>query len=215
MQYKDFERPFCLCGCGEKVGNDENSHWRTSKSLFKPGHNSRFGIPWTAKEKEESKKLIYKIIYIDKKKAIFVDVEKSRRIIERKKKKLNYKYEDRYLKTKRENGKRKSITTPIEEIIAAHSALLFNKDSNKCWCCQSSVYLEKCHIRAESDGGSLHPDNLILLCESCHNLQHFWAYSPEWNKEKLYDWFKWMDECPKSVKSSTFSIWTNKMFNTL
>jgi len=198
--------PFCFCGCGQRIGsNNPHSRWKISRTIFKSGHGAhKYGIPWTDAEKKNAKEKIYTKKIVDGQKKLIVNVEISREIIEEKKKQINYKYENKYLETKLENGKRKRITTPVCEIIAAHSKILENKNPNKCWACQLKPFEEKAHIVADSDGGDLSPENLVLLCSSCHSLQHFWSYSKTWNIEKQYDWFKWMWNCPSSVKISTF-----------
>lgn len=42
-------------------------------------------------------------------------------------------------------------------------------DYPTCFVCGKDKYLEKCHIIPKEKGGSATPDNLVLLCRSCHS----------------------------------------------
>ena len=57
---------------------------------------------------------------------------------------------------------------------------------NHCWRCgKETKSLEMCHIIAEQFSGKKTPDNLVLLCKSCHK------EAPDFNeKDKMWDWIK-------------------------
>lgn len=81
------------------------------------------------------------------------------------------------------------------EIIEAHKSILteLNLNPNLCWACQLYDCSQKAHIIAVSDLGENEPLNLVLLCESCHDIQHAWSfYTHNWNLEKQYEWLRMM-----------------------
>ena len=57
---------------------------------------------------------------------------------------------------------------------------------NHCWRCgKKTSHLEKCHIIAEQFGGKKTPDNLVILCNSCHK------EAPDFNQtDKMWNWIK-------------------------
>lgn len=54
------------------------------------------------------------------------------------------------------------------------------RDGGKCTLCGSEENLEAHHILYREFGGSDHPDNLITLCEACHDFAH--SEDPQVNK---------------------------------
>ncbi len=53
--------------------------------------------------------------------------------------------------------------------------LVFWRDLSICKCCgKKTDNYEIHHIRSQVEGGSNHPQNLVLLCINCHNLTKSW-----------------------------------------
>jgi len=57
-----------------------------------------------------------------------------------------------------------SRNMPSREAIAS----AWDKDANSCWACGDGFNLQRCHIRSKKNGGSDAPQNLTILCASCH-----------------------------------------------
>jgi hypothetical protein len=46
----------------------------------------------------------------------------------------------------------------------------YGNPEETCWACgYKSTCLERCHLKAKNRGGTLHPNNLVLLCGECHH----------------------------------------------
>jgi hypothetical protein len=43
--------------------------------------------------------------------------------------------------------------------------------AKQCWACGAIGHVDRAHIVAHSDGGSMHPSNFFLLCGVCHREQ--------------------------------------------
>ncbi len=73
-------------------------------------------------------------------------------------------------------------------------------DLAHCWACNKTfrggskgyntpnLGLQRCHIIPHSLGGSDHPSNLLLMCESCHTV------SPDTSNERYF--WKWFERVP-------------------
>ena len=66
----------------------------------------------------------------------------------------------------------KRLNMPKKKDIKNHWAIKYNDDfflQDDCWGCGLPFNTERCHLFSHHKGGSMHPDNLILLCKMCHN----------------------------------------------
>jgi len=101
-----------------------------------------------------------------------------------------------------------------ELIVEAHQSFLTQNNINPqiCWACQLTIYIEKCHIIAASSGGENNPENLVLLCPYCHNLQHgFEDKIKNWDLKRQYDWLIMMNNWEWGTISELVDILSVKL----
>ena len=61
----------------------------------------------------------------------------------------------------------------------------WDEGHKRCWRCGYTNYLERCHIIPKSLDGLNTPDNLVLLCNTCHR------EAPDINdSDVMFDWIK-------------------------
>lgn len=90
---------------------------------------------------------------------------------------------------------------------------LIEDSGGRCSFCGDTSFLHVHHIQPISQGGSHLPENLIVLCESCHSLQHgskSFSYNEKSNKTDL---MLKIDEITNAIKNTCFLSFHYRKYN--
>ena len=68
------------------------------------------------------------------------------------------------------------------------SEVLFRESRNQCGICGSQAYLETAAIKAMYLGGSSTPDNMIVLCPTCHRIVDTFLHDENVLRKVKQDW---------------------------
>ena len=91
-------------------------------------------------------------------------------------------------------------------------------NSDCCMACGFHFYVERCHLKAVSNGGSNDVSNLHILCKNCHtesemlNKEYYWIWLKEKNKKFEFSAFRQTDLVGRNLKEFTDLMMAKKFY---